>query len=365
MRLLHCGFCTLVLAATAGVFAPAIAHADIIGFGNFSNFTINQADGSSAPSVSPGSIHLTYSSGGSEDRSIFCDTPQNVSQFTASFTYESANAASTEYAGVCFVLQNASAGLHAIGGNTGGSFGYGYGNPNMSNSAAIALELGPVFNQGKSMTGLYTNGTVNAGSQPISPVNLYSGDPIDVTLSYDGSSLQETLLDTVTSASFTTGYLTNLPSLVGGSTALVGFTASTDGGYSTPDQFLSNFQFTTSAVPEPSTFALLSVGTIGLLGYFWKWRRTASRIQPNQSTNQSSHLLFCGWLVSCGNNGCRREHPILQCGSSVSRQVRDRGPTIESIKAAKSEPHADLKAWMSKRTQCSCGDSATIQTERE
>ena len=222
-----CPLRVLAVAAAVAMFSTQ-GRADIVGFGNFSNFTINQLDTSSAPSVSPGSIHLTYGSGGSEQRSIFCNTPQNVSQFTASFTYKSANAASAEYAGACFVLQNASAGIHAIG-NIAGEFGYGGGNPNISNSAAIALELGPVLNQGNSTTGLYTNGTVSVGTQSISPVNLYSGDPINVTLSYDGSMLQETLLDTATSASFTTGYLTNLPSLVGGSTALVGFTAGTSG----------------------------------------------------------------------------------------------------------------------------------------
>ena len=260
----------LLAAALATAMLSAPVRADIIGFGNFSNFTINQADSSSAPSVSPGSIHLTYSSGDSEDRSIFCDTPQDVTQFTASFTYKSANAANTEEAGVCFVLQNAPAGLHAIGGNTAGSFGYGNGNPNISNSAAIALELGPLFNQGKSTTGLFTDGTVTLGTQLISPVSLYSGDPINVTLSYDGSILQETLLDTTTAASFTTGYVTNLPSLVGGSTALVGFTAATDGAFSTPDQFLSNFQFTTSPTPEPSTLVLLGIGVVALLGYAWR-----------------------------------------------------------------------------------------------
>ena len=42
-------------------------------------------------------------------------------------------------------------------------------------------------------SGYYTNGNLGGGSLATSPVNLYSGDPINVTLAYNGSLLQESL----------------------------------------------------------------------------------------------------------------------------------------------------------------------------
>ena len=38
---------------------PTPAHADIIGFGDFSGFTVNQTDSGSAPTISNGTILLT------------------------------------------------------------------------------------------------------------------------------------------------------------------------------------------------------------------------------------------------------------------------------------------------------------------
>ena len=79
------------MAAVAVALAATGARANINGFGDFSNFTINQSDGVSAPviSIPAGSIKLTVAANNvTESRSIFCNTPQNISQFTASFTYQ-------------------------------------------------------------------------------------------------------------------------------------------------------------------------------------------------------------------------------------------------------------------------------------
>ncbi len=91
-------------------------------------------------------------------------------------------------------------------------------------------------------TALGTNGNIGSFTST-SPVNLDSNDPIAVLLSYNGTTnvLTETLKDTVTSATFSTSYTSDLASVLGASTAWVGFTGGTGAGSST--QTVSNFTF--------------------------------------------------------------------------------------------------------------------------
>ncbi len=255
MKCPHNLFLAVVLGALAGI-APTAAHADILGFGNFSGFTVNQIDSGNVPTVSGGTIHLTNTV--NEARSIFYNAPQNVSQFTASFTYQADNYED----GACFVLQNNAAGASAV---TAGAYAYG----GMSgDSLAVTFE-------GGSLSGYYTDGNLGGGALSTSPVNLDSGDPINIRLTYSGSLLQESLLDTTTLASYSTSYLiqNSFPTVLGGSAAYVGLAAGTN--QFGADQYFSNFQFTTSPVPEPSTFVLLGVGAMSLLAYVWRKARRA------------------------------------------------------------------------------------------
>ncbi len=227
--------------------ASATADASIMGFGDISQFTVNQNDSGSPPTIpSAGTIELT--NGTKETRSIFANTPQNVSQFSAAFTYRATNANTFgTNPGAAFVLEDDPRGATAVG-NSVNAYGF----------SGITKSVGVTFDLGSNATGLFTNGNVTGGAANVSPVSLVSGDPINVQLTYSGSTLTESLLDTVTSASFTTTdlVLTSIPTTVGNSTAYVGFTAgSSDIG--TADEFFSNFQFT-SAVPEPSGLALLA-----------------------------------------------------------------------------------------------------------
>jgi len=243
--------------------AAARAQANISGFGDFSGFTVNQTDSNAAPTVSAGSIHLTNQHF-DEDRSIFANTVQNISAFTASFTYQVSNlsACNTSGGGAAFVIQNSSSGASAVQTSIAATM---VGNGGISPSAAITLEL---YGSNSTSSGYYTNGGSPNGSPSTSPVNLASHDPIDVTISYNGSLLQESLVDTVTSGSYSTSYLANIPSIVGGSTAYVGITAA-NGLQEEADQVFSNFQFT-AGVPEPASLSLVGIGAIAAL----KRRRT-------------------------------------------------------------------------------------------
>jgi len=227
--------------------AAPLAHADIPGFQDFSNFTINNGDGGAAPTVSIPLGKINLINGGGEQRSIFDNTPQNITQFTASFTFQGQGGNPD---GTCFVIQNNAAGASALG------FQDGYSG--MIKSAAVALELD---NSGNTNTALYTSGNLG-GATSSSPVALFTDDPINVSLAYNGSLLNETLVDSTTLASFNTSYVVNLPSVVGTTTAIVGFTASSNFGSS---QSISNFQFT--SVPEPASIVLFGAGAMSLLAY--------------------------------------------------------------------------------------------------
>ena len=60
-------------------------------------------------------------------------------------------------------------------------------------------------------------------------MSLHSGNPLNVTLAYDGTTLTMTITDTKTKASFSKSWTINIPATVGGNTAYVGFTGATGG----------------------------------------------------------------------------------------------------------------------------------------
>jgi hypothetical protein len=104
---------------------------------------------------------------------------------------------------------------------------------------AIKFDLYDNAGEGSDSTGIYTNGdspTVPAIDLSSTGINLHSNDPIHAHMVYDGSTITMTLTDTVTDATWSHYfYGVNLPSLVGGSTAYIGFTGGTGGLSATED----------------------------------------------------------------------------------------------------------------------------------
>jgi hypothetical protein len=236
-------YISFVSAACAVALVPAIAHANVSGFGNFSQFTINQNDAGAQPTfLAPETIELI--NGANEARSIFANTAQNISQFTASFTYQVFNPGQSE--GAAFVLENDPRGASAVG----------TGNHALS---GIQNMVNVTFNIGDNNSGQFTTNNGGGSGTNVSPVVLASGDPINIQFAYSGSTLTESLFDTVTSASFTTTYQVPIPTDVGGGAAFVGLTA---GSSTNVDQLFSNFQFTSA--PEPASLSLLGVATLPL-----------------------------------------------------------------------------------------------------
>jgi hypothetical protein len=81
-------------------------------------------------------------------------------------------------------------------------------------------------------------------------VNLNSGDPLAVTLSYDGATLTMTIRDTKTKASFSKSWAINIPTTVGGNTAYVGFTAAT--GFQFANQDVLSWTYSVSPGQTPA-----------------------------------------------------------------------------------------------------------------
>jgi hypothetical protein len=242
--------------------APAI-RADITGFNNGVNWSAN-SNGTGGPTFT--STTLTLTDGGfQEARSGFYLTAQSITSFTASFTYQATQPAGIGLAdGVTFLLQNQ--GPTALGFDGGG-----LGMAGISPSAAVEFNVYSLHVVG---TNFETDGANSMNYISTSPVDLASGDPIAVSLTYNGSVLTEKLTDLTTSATFQTSYTTNLASVLGGTTAFVGFTGGTGGGTSV--QVISDFAFST--VPEPSSVFLLAQGFVAMTAYALRRRHSVEAI---------------------------------------------------------------------------------------
>ena len=191
-----------------------------------------------------------------ERRSAFDTTRQDITRFEVHFQYQA-----TPYAGAAgfgdgatFTIENDPTGAKAVG-NSGSGLGY----EGITSSVAVELNVFSVFNGAGTFLGINgTTGATQGGYLPTGVVSLLAGDPIGVDLFYNGTTLRETLTDLTTAASFQISYTVNIPAIVGGTTAYIGFTGGT--GLATANQTIGNFAM---VVPEPASLSLLTC--IGLM----------------------------------------------------------------------------------------------------
>jgi hypothetical protein len=263
---------SLLIASLA--FAASSAHADINGFGDGSNYTLAgyTTSGSTIvnfnpPTISSGVLTITTASD-SEARSAFYNIAQPNGAFVASFVYQNDPTSEPGLGaadGVAFVIQDDPRGIANTVGGGGASLGYGGSAPAgysaITPSASVQLLLRTDIGTSSAYE---TNGDIGFADPAkaiTTPVDLAGGDPILITLTYDGAStLTETFLDLTTAANFSTVVTNaNIAATVGVSTAFVGFTGGTGGGFST--QTISNFTY----VPEPASLSLLTLAAAPLL----------------------------------------------------------------------------------------------------
>src|SRR5262249_24653754 len=168
--------------------------------------------------------------GGNEGGSVWTQTPGTggrvpVTFFDTTFTLRQVPVTGAAD-GLAFTVQNSTDGVNALGG-LGGGLGY----TGITPSVAIYFDL---YNGGNHnpRTGLLLNGSGTPGdSRSLAGIiNLGSGHPLQVHLTYDSGTLAEVVTDTITGAVFSTTYTVNIPSVVGGGgLAYVGFTGATGG----------------------------------------------------------------------------------------------------------------------------------------
>ena len=171
--------------------------------------------------VSGSSLNLTDGNS-NENRSAFFTAPLNVQQFTADFSFQLTNPKAD---GFTFTLQGD--GPTALGGAGGG-----LGSNGMAKSVAVKFDLYNNAGEGPDSTGLYLNGAnpeMPAINLSTTGINLHSGDIFNAQMTYDGTTLTVLITDTVTNATATQSYAVNIPGIVGGSTAYVGFTGASGG----------------------------------------------------------------------------------------------------------------------------------------
>ena len=217
-RRLYCVFgMVLALGLTS-----AVAKADFTNFanGDFAQFNYNHnpSDTATGPTTtsSPPGIKLTGLAFG-ETRSLFSKNLQPTTTFNASFLYQDLSAiADGSFAnnpGFTFAISNDSRTFNAVGS------GNGYGYTGISPSTGVFFSLG-------NSTGVLTNGVVSGSGNALHNVNLASGHPINVQLSYVGQTLTEVLTDMSSLQSDTiVNSFVSLPT-----SAYIGITANTFNG---------------------------------------------------------------------------------------------------------------------------------------
>ena len=222
-------------------------------------------NGSTKFVVNNGTTVARLTDGGTnETGTVFYTHRVDVTSFDTTFTLQMQSGTVPMGDGMTFIIQGNSP--TAIPPQSGGGLGYGPdhvgGSGGIPNSIAIKFDTFNNQNEGNNSTGLFVDGdapTIPTSSRDtlveLNPnvINLTSGDPFLVHLTYGGTTLTETITDTITGGTFTTNYTVNIPGYVGGSLGFVGFGAGTGGNTALQD--ISAWTYTTQDPGKSSSGA--------------------------------------------------------------------------------------------------------------
>ena len=195
--------------------------------------------------------------GATEAASIYYGTKVNVTRFNTSFNMQITSGTATTADGMTFILQGA-------GTTNVGAAGGGLGSSGIGKSVAVKFDLFSNDGEGPDSTGLYLKGASPTATNSINltgtGIDLHSGHVFNVGMTYDGTTLQVTITDTVTAAQATQSYTVNIPAVVGANTAYVGFTGAT-GGLTAVQKILNWTYAVTSATAPASQVASAAVSS--------------------------------------------------------------------------------------------------------
>src|SRR5579871_743509 len=243
------GLLAVCTVASAGSSGASLVFSYPNGFAGATNAIQTQASARFAGSA----ISLTSASSGQHQAGgAWYKTQQNVQSFTTDFTFQAPSGLSVpSIVGLTFCVQNSNLatnptpsfggiwyGDHAVGDSNLSGYGAYMGQHPIGNSVAIKFDLNPASQANypsggsPSSIGLYINGGPWAALIPqndLNPygINFYSGHIMAAHIVYDGALLTLTLRDTSTNAQYRTSWPVNIPAIVGGNTAYVGFTSGT------------------------------------------------------------------------------------------------------------------------------------------
>ena len=236
-----------------------------IDFSSNSDLTANGTAGFANISGSSGGINavgavLTDGFSFNQAGTVFTNTKQNITTFTTTFVFQPVFELTIPVAdGMTFIIQGNSP--TALGG-AGGGLGY----QGINNSVAFTFRaFDPSLPGSDSSTELGENGaflpatnvdiTAATASAPGGPMNFQAtadtfppNDAYSATLSYNGITLFETIQDLTTGTTFQTSFNVNIPALVGGNTAFIGFGGG-DGGLTLTNEV---FTWTYATIPPAS-----------------------------------------------------------------------------------------------------------------
>ncbi len=278
--------------------------------GSNATWTVNN-NGGLTTAITNNVLTITEDEGVAESRSVFYNTLLPTTAFNATFVYTESTGFTYPTDGATFVLQNSTTGITVLGG-TGSGLGY----TGITPSAGIGIN--PYFHSiYGSNTQLWLKGGSVVSSSVSNSAYPQSGNPIQMTLSYDGSNMMTTTwTDLSTSGTYAASFAVGNLSTVLGTSAYIGFTGAADttadgfgSGYAT--QTFGNFSYTYTATSAPIT------------GNNVLPTSTALSVTPGASVDLYGGNDAVGSLTGAGTvtNSIPSSLAVLTVGNSATTQV--------------------------------------------